>query len=97
MTEGITEKIYKNIIDQILENLPNIEEWHNKETINKCKFEGWNESIIKLHDPKNINKIYSSHYKRLAFDEILSTFLVLSEIRQKIKKIKKKFKKIFRN
>ena len=93
LTEGISEKIYRNIIEQILENLPNIEEWHNEEIINKYKFEGWSESIIKLHDPKNINKINSSYYKRLVFDEILSTFLVLSEIRQKIKKIKKTSKK----
>ena len=56
LTEGISEKIYRNIIEQILENLPNIEEWHNKEIINKYKFEKWNEAIIKLHDPKNINK-----------------------------------------
>ena len=89
LTEGISEKIYRNIIEQILENLPNIDEWHNKETTNKYKFEKWSTSIIKLHDPKNINKINSTYYKRLVFDEILSTLLVLSEIRQKIKKIKK--------
>jgi len=89
LTEGISEKIYRNIIEQILENLPNIDEWHNKETTNKYKFEKWSTSIIKLHDPKNINKINSTYYKRLVFDEILSTLLVLSEVRQKIKKIKK--------
>tara|TARA_B100000315_G_scaffold257989_1_gene308691 strand:+ start:334 stop:1062 length:729 start_codon:yes stop_codon:yes gene_type:complete len=87
LTEGISEKIYRNIIDQILNNLPKIEEWHNKETIKKYKFEKWNEAIIKLHDPKNINKINSNYYKRLVFDEILSNFLVLSKIRQKIKNI----------
>ena len=36
---------------------------------------------------ENINQIF---IKRLAFDEIFSTFLVNSEIRKKIKKIKKK-------
>ena len=78
-----------------MNNLPKIEEWHNKETIKKYKFEKWNEAIIKLHDPKNINKINSNYYKRLVFDEILSNFLVLSKIRQKIKKIKKIPKKFF--
>ena len=39
LTEGISEKIYKNIIEQILDNLPVIEEWHNKETIKKNNFE----------------------------------------------------------
>ena len=89
LTEGISEKIYRNIIDQILNNLPKIEEWHNKKTIKKYNFEKWDDSIIKLHDPKNINKINSNYYKRLVFDEVLSNFLVLSKIRQKIKKIKK--------
>ena len=89
LTEGISEKIYRNIIEQILENLPNIKEWHRKETTSKYKFESWNAAIIKLHNPKNVNKINSIYYRRLVFDEILSTLLVLSEIRQKIKKIKK--------
>ena len=34
-----------------------------------------------------------SFYKRLAYDEILASFLVNSEIRKKIKKIKKISKK----
>ena len=29
LTEGITEKIYRNIIDQVLKKLPTLEEWHN--------------------------------------------------------------------
>ena len=27
LTEGITEKIYTNIINQVLKNLPNLDEW----------------------------------------------------------------------
>jgi ATP-dependent DNA helicase RecG len=41
-------------------------------------------------------KYNSNFYRRLAYDEILSTFLVHSEIRKNIKKIKKQ-KKIFNN
>ena len=55
--------------------------------------ESWNEAIIKLHDPKNIENYKSAFYKRLAYDEILASFLVNSEIRKKIKKIKKVSKK----
>ena len=43
----------------------------------------WNKSIIELHKPENIGKYKSNFYKRLAYDEILSTFLVHSEIRKK--------------
>ena len=49
----------------------------------------WNKSIIELHKPENIGEYNKNFYKRLAFDEIFSTFIVNSEIRKKIKKIKK--------
>ena len=52
----------------------------------------WNEAIIELHKPENIGNHKKNFYQRLAFDEIFSTFLVNSEIRKKIKKIKKKGK-----
>ena len=93
LTEGITEKAYNKIINQILKNLPTLHEWHNEEILKKFDNETWNNSIVKLHDPKNINNYKSSFYKRLAYDEILASFLVNSEIRKKIKKIKKVSKK----
>ena len=93
LTDGITEKIYNKIINQILKNLPTLDEWHNKSILKKFDNESWNSSIIKLHDPKNIDNYKSYFYKRLAYDEILASFLVNSEIRKKIKKIKKTSKK----
>jgi len=93
LTEGITEKIYNKIINQILKNLPILTEWHDKEILKTFNNESWNDAIIKLHDPKNIENYKSSFYKRLAYDEILASFLVNSEIRKKIKKIKKTSKK----
>ncbi len=94
LTEGISEKVYNRIINQILKNLPILNEWHNNEVLKKFGFISWNKSIIELHKPENIGKYKSNFYKRLAYDEILSTFLVHSEIRKKIKKIKKQ-KKFF--
>jgi ATP-dependent DNA helicase RecG len=96
LTEGITEKNYNKIINQILKNLPILMEWHDKEILKIFNNESWNESIIKLHDPKNIENYKSHFYKRLAYDEILASFLVNSEIRKKIKKIKKASKKFTR-
>ena len=93
LTEGITEKNYNKIISQILKNLPVLSEWHDKNILNFFDNESWNDSIVKLHDPKNIENYKSSFYKRLAYDEILASFLVNSEIRKKIKKIKKASKK----
>jgi len=94
LTEGITEKRYNKILDQILKKLPNISEWLNPTILNKFDNLSWKNSIIKLHDPKNIGKFNENFYRRLVFDEILAAFLVFSEIRKAIKKFKKKAKKI---
>ena len=93
LTEGISEKVYNKIIFQIIKNLPQIDEWHSKDILKNFGNIGWNDSIKKLHDPGNIGKFKENFYQRLAFDEIFSTFLVNSEIRKKIKKIKKTKKK----
>ncbi len=89
LTEGISEKVYNKIINEILKNLPTLPEWIDSKILKKFGNESWNSSIVKLHDPKNISNYTSNFYRRLAFDEILSSFLVSSEIRKKIKKIKK--------
>ncbi len=97
LTEGISEKVYKRIINQIINKLPVLDEWHSNEILNKFGNLSWNNSIVELHKPENIGKYKDNFYQRLAYDEIFSTFLVNSEIRKKIKKIKKKRKKIYFN
>ena len=92
LTDGISEKVYNKIIKQILSKIPILNEWHDNKILSFFENESWNNSIIKLHDPKNIGNAKSSFYKRLAYDEILASFLVNSEIRRKIKKVKKKSK-----
>jgi len=92
LTEGITEKIYNKIINQIIENLPDFKEWHSEYISSKFKNISWYNSIKELHKAENIGNFKSNFYQRLAFDEIFSTFLVNSEIRKKIRKIKKKNK-----
>jgi len=92
LTEGISEKIYNKIINQVIENLPIFEEWHSKNVMEKFDNISWNKSIIELHKPDNIGAYNKNFYRRLAYDEIFSSFLVNSEIRKKIKKIKKKNK-----
>ena len=89
LTEGISEKLYNKIINQIMNNLPILKEWHSDNILKKFNNISWNDAIKQLHHPENIGKINKNFYQRLAFDEIFSTFLVNSEIRKKIKKIKK--------
>ncbi len=94
LTDGVSEKIYNKILNQILSNLPDFSEWHSNNIISKFKNISWNKSIKELHKPENIGNNKSNFYQRLAFDEIFSTFLVNSEIRKKIKRFKKKRKTI---
>jgi len=89
LTDGISEKAYNKIINQIISKLPVLEEWHSQEVLKKFKNISWNSAIKQLHEPENIGKYKDNFYQRLAYDEIFSTFLVNSEIRKKIKKIKK--------
>ena len=94
LTEGISEKIYNKIIKQIIDKLPILDEWHSSNLLKNFGGVSWNESIKELHKPENEGNYKKNFYKRLAYDEIFSTFLVNSEIRKKIKKVKKKNKKV---
>jgi len=92
LTEGLTEKKYNKIIDEVLKNIPDLEEWLSDEILKKFNYISWKKSILELHNPKNIKK-KGNFLSRLIFDEILSTFLINSKIRKNIKKIKKNKKK----
>ena len=89
LTEGITEKIYRSLIEQVLKNLPELDEWHSVEILKKLNNKKWKDSVLNLHNSKNTQNLNSSHYKRLAYDEILASLLVMSQIRKRVKKIKK--------
>ena len=93
LTEGLNNKLYNKIIQEVLKNIPNLDEWLDKETLKKFDNISWKKAVLELHDPNNINK-KGNFLKRLIFDEILSTFLINSKIRKTIKKFKKE-KKIF--
>ena len=93
LTEGLNSKLYNKIIQEVLRNLPNLDEWLSKEVLRKFDDISWKKAVLELHNPNNINK-KGNFLERLIFDEILSTFLINSKIRKTIKKFKKE-KKIF--
>jgi len=99
LTKGINEKKYRLISDQVINNLPDVQEWHEDYFLKKNNFLSWKENIIALHKTKDSQNNLSQTYKRLVFDEIFANFLVLSENRKKIKKNKKNkfFKSIISN
>ena len=96
LTEGLTEKSYRRIIEQVLEKLPKINEWLDSRFIKEMNFLGWRESILKLHKEDHTKDVTSNFYRRLAYDEILAHLISLSENRRRIKKTKKT-NKVFKN
>ena len=70
LTGGISEKVYNKIINQIINKLPVLDEWHSNEIIKKFGNLSWNNSILELHKTENIDKYKDNFYQRLAYDEI---------------------------
>jgi len=93
LTDGLSEKVYRKLVDSILNEIKNLDEWHDENTLEKIGNISWSQAIFNIHQ-ENENHYKSKYYKRLAYDEILANLLVLSEVRKRIKKVKK-IKKLF--
>ena len=92
LTKGINEKKYRSISEQVINNLPNIDDWLDQDFIKKNNFIDWNSCIKNLHKSKESKDDQSKSFRRLVFDELCANFISLSKNRQRIK-IKKKSKK----
>ena len=88
LTKGINEKKYRSISEQVINNLPIIEDWLDSGFIEKNKLIEWNVCIKNLHGSKDSKNSQSKSYRRLVFDELCANFLTLSENRKRIKKLK---------
>ena len=96
LTEGLTINKYNNIINEVLKELPDLDEWLNDDIKKKFNNIKWKDAILKIHSLDNKEILKSKYYKRLVFDELFAHFLISSKIRTKIKKIKKS-QKIFKD
>ncbi len=105
LTDGLTEKIYRKLIQNTLEKIKGNEDWHASSFLKKNKFNKIKKTFENLHGPKNKISIDSKDYKRIAYDEIFSNLLMLLKARKivKTKKVKNKYyslgieKKILKN
>ncbi len=96
LTEGLSITKYNKIIEEVLKKMPDIKEWHSKTLLKKFGSVSWKESIEKIHTYEYERIRNSNYLRRLIFDEIFANFLISSQVRMKIKKIKKK-RKLFNN
>ena len=97
LTKGINEKKYRSISEEVINNIPLINDWLENDFINKNNLISWNDSIKKLHSSNDAKDNNSKSFRRIVFDELLANFLTLSENRKRIKKnkIPKNFNNIY--
>ena len=84
------------IINEVLKELPDLDEWLNDDIKKKFNNIKWKDAILKIHSLETKEILKSKYYKRLVYDELFAHFLLSSKIRTKIKKIKKS-QKIFKD
>ena len=92
LTEGLTEKIYRKLINKTLDKIKGDNDWLDNNFLKKNKFSRIKETFNNLHNPANKINIFSNDYRRIVYDEILSNLLMLIKAR-KITKIRKESKK----
>lgn len=80
LTMGISNKLLINIIKNSLTLIPDLPEWIDQESINKHHWKTWKETIMKLHNPNNIDEL-ATNKERLAYDEFLAYQLQLQKTR----------------
>ena len=96
LTEGLNDKKYRKLINDVLNRINENHEWHNDNFLKKNNFNKFKKTFVNLHNPSNKLNILSNDYKRLAYDEIFANFLTLLSARKTIK-TKKKIGKIYNN
>ena len=95
LTKGINEKKYRSIIEQVINNIPIINDWLDNNFIKENQLLNWNQAIKRLHNSNDSKNNTSKSFRRLVFDELCANFFTLLKNRIRIKKpkIAKKFTK----
>ncbi|MBH87660.1 MAG: ATP-dependent DNA helicase RecG [Pelagibacterales bacterium] len=89
LTAGLSHKKIKTAIKYSIESVPEFSEWINKDLLKSYNWYSFNQSLYKLHFPKNKEEIDNNNLyrERLAYDEALSRQLALNLIRKHKQKI----------
>ena len=94
LTDGLTEKTYRKLINNTLDGIKDIDDWYNNNFLKKNKFNKFLNTFKNLHNANKKTEIDSDDYRRLAYDEIFANLLMLMQAR-KIVRIQKKEGKDF--
>ena len=96
LTEGLNEKIYRNIIYRVLQDFDASDEWYSDNFLKENNFSKLQKVLLNLHNPSTKKDLNSNDYRRLVYDEIFSNLIYLSTQR-KIIRTKKKIKYLSKN
>ena len=83
LTAGLNMKSFIKLSNQVLQSVPDLDEWIDKMLITKFKFTSWKDAVEKLHNPE-IDDTYSEknfYRRRLAFDELFAHQLAICIVR----------------
>ena len=92
LSSGISQKLIMGTISGLLENLPKLDEWIDRELLKMKGWPSWHDALKSTHHPLSSSGASNTDPARLrlAFDELFSHQLSLSIARNKIKKSKGK-------
>ncbi len=96
LTEGLNEKIYRNIIYRVLQDFDASDEWYSDNFLKENNFSKLQKVLLNLHNPSTKKDLNSNDYRRLVYDEIFSNLIYLSTQR-KIIRTKKEIKYLSKN
>lgn len=84
LTQGISLKLYKKALADVLVRVPVLPEWIPQEIIAQHQWHGWQETLLRLHHPTSHHDIemQSPVIGRLAFDELFAQALALQIMRK---------------
>ncbi len=83
LTAGLNMKSFIKLSNQVLQSVPDLDEWIDKILITKYKFTSWKDAVEKLHNPE-IDDTYGEknfYRRRLAFDELFAHQLAICIVR----------------
>ncbi len=88
LTYGISNRYLSKIIQAGLKTIQELPEWLDKHYLAQQKWPSWLQSLIALHNPKDLADLLPEApvRRRLAYDEILASQLALALVRKRLKK-----------
>lgn len=89
LTYAVSQKMLAKTIQQALKRLPKLPEWIDAELVKKKQWNGWQGSLLALHNPTGQKDVApeSPLRARLAYDELFANQLALQLTRKQVKKM----------